>query len=82
MDIHKEWSHLVDHNANAGEIIAFTMSFVKTYWRYMEMPRDNAALDALRMRAMSGDYKRLISECAEFILEQTEIQLDVSCLID
>lgn len=79
MDIHAEWDRL--QTANAGEIMAFTMAIVREYWRYLdlaEIPENKIELaDAYRKEAMSGDYRNFKVVSAEFILEQTGIDLRV-----
>lgn len=79
MDIFFEWRKVM--GANTGEIMAFTVSFVRAYWRLTEQPRDEPLLDKYMQDAMSGNYEWLISTSAEFILEQTGLQMPMEYLL-
>lgn len=79
MDIHTRWAAIQEENA--GVIMAFTTDLVKFYWKQLDLAEISAnkieLLDAYRLEAMSGDYYNLKCVSAEFILEQTEIDLRV-----
>lgn len=83
MDIHAEWRHLMGRNA--GEILAFTTDFVRKYWNLTErefFPGERAnILDDYRKEAVSDTYHWLTNVSAEFILEQTGIQMPAEYLL-
>lgn len=78
VDIQYEWKRLMGRNAL--EIISWTIWFVKSYWQLTEeRPADHKKLmDDYRRDAMSGDYGYLIGASAEFVRDQTGIELDSS----
>lgn len=87
MDIHAEWEGLM--GANAGEIIAFTCAMTRATWRMktddeegsIPFPVRLKKLEDYRRDAMSSDYKHCISASLEFILQETDIQLNNSYLL-
>lgn len=75
MNVHSEWNRLP--GSNLGEVLSFTTNLVREYWRLTdERPEDWVQrLNAYRMAALKGDYGWVFSVSAEFILEETGIDL-------
>lgn len=80
MDIHIRWRVL--QTANSGEILDFTTSLVRFYWKQLELaelpPEEERKkiMDDFYTEAMSADYQYLKNTCAALVREQTGIELN------